>query len=294
MRDASKGGKGRDPAHSESVAPVQSGDRNRPLAHGRRAHGTGSPYVDETQRGHAPSFQDDLVDLERRLDSASEQLSLGFEPMATAGSGQVVGHRVRPRPPAQLFASWQELAGAATVLGRSRWLSLVLWRRIAAQVDALPLRDVDLLIPLPAADAADSALRSPYAPLVPMRDRVVYEVSWKEIAAGGGDVWFHLSELRGLGYRLAVSDLTADGAQDPRWSRLPVDIAAVQAPGETWGELVQAMAQLKGVGTRVDPVSWLALGVDRPKLITELIGAGFDLVHGSAVGAPELGCSSPV
>jgi EAL domain-containing protein (putative c-di-GMP-specific phosphodiesterase class I) len=117
----------------------------------------------------------------------------------------------------------EEVLDAATRLGATRKLGRVL-RGLAAHEQAQMDRDWLLFVNLLPSDLLDPDLVDPTSPLVAMASRVVLEITERSPLSGLEEVRERVTQLRALGFRIAVDDLGAGFAGLTSFAVLNPDI----------------------------------------------------------------------
>lgn len=148
-----------------------------------------------------------LRQLERQLDAVMAGLTSHFQPIVTAATRSRFGYEAlmrssdRSLPHAGAILDAAERLERVTVLGRAN-------RAIAAEIIAAAPRERGLFfVNLHLLDLFDRSLVSPFSPLSKVADRVVLEITERSSIESTMDVRYRVTELRELGFRIAIDDL---------------------------------------------------------------------------------------
>lgn len=154
-------------------------------------------------------FQRDLLSLEAAFDRALHSMTVNFQPIVRARTGEeVFGFEALLRPNDRDIPHPGAMLDVAERLGRLNHLG----REIRSQVTQRA-QDADpswlIFVNLHPQDLLDPGLASPYSPLASIRDRVVLEITERASLDGIGDIRYRVAELREMGYQIAIDDLGA-------------------------------------------------------------------------------------
>lgn len=149
----------------------------------------------------------DLGLLERQLDAVMAGLTSHFQPIVTAKARARIGYEAlmrssdRSLPHAGAILDAAERLERVTALGRAN-------RAIVAKIIAAAPRERGLFfVNLHLQDLFERSLVSPFSPLSKVADRVVLEITERSSLEPGMDVRYRVTELRELGFRIAIDDL---------------------------------------------------------------------------------------
>ena len=235
---------------------------------------------------HAPDSE--RFELEQLLDRAFEGLHMHYQPIVGATSGTVFGYEALMRSSEPALRSPPAVIDAAQKLGRLHALGRHVRKLVAEQMTASK-PEAAFFVNLHSADLADPQLFAPDAPLSKHASGVVLELTERESLEGVDDVDRRLSQLRALGYRIAVDDLGAGYAGLSYFSRVKPDIVKID------------MSLTRGIDS--DPVkrrivsSICALAKDLAMIVVAegietldefntVSGDGVELVQGYLIGRP--------
>ena len=191
----------------------------------------------------------DLAGLEATFRRAMASLSAAFQPIIGA-NGECFGYEALmrsaepalPHPGAVLDAA-ERLTKLPEVGARMRDLSA------EAMGHAPGVRD--LFVNFHPRDLFDPAVLDPEAPLAKIADRVVVEITERASLDGMGDVRSRATQLRELGYRIAIDDLgagyaglTAFATLEPDFVKLDMSIIRDIHHSSVQQKLVKSMTSL--------------------------------------------------
>jgi EAL domain-containing protein (putative c-di-GMP-specific phosphodiesterase class I) len=164
----------------------------------------------------------DRVSLEVHFERALKRLWIAYQPVVNLQTRQVVGYEALVRSAESKLGSPELLFDAAERLGCIDELGRCIRRLVAGQILQAP-KDCTFFVNIHATDLQDEHLTSPQAPLSEHAARVVLEVTDRFSLDRITNVETRMSQLRGLGYRLALDDLGAGYAGLGSFSRLQPD-----------------------------------------------------------------------
>jgi EAL domain-containing protein (putative c-di-GMP-specific phosphodiesterase class I) len=146
-----------------------------------------------------------------------------------------------------------------------------------------------VFVNLHARDLLDEALRSRESPLAALANRVVFEVTERASLDQVHDVRGKISELRQLGYRIAIDDLGAGYAGlnsfaslEPEFVKLDMTLVRDIDKSHTKEKLVRSMTSVcKELGIQV-----VAEGVETRQERDLLVALGADFLQGYLLAKP--------
>ena len=156
------------------------------------------------------------------FDSALQQLFMVYQPIVSV-AGESFGFEALVRTGEASFTGPDQLFAAAERLGRVQELGRSIRLRVSSEIAKAPADSV-LFVNLHASDLTDPELYSAESALSRHASRVVLEITERKSLDGIADVKARLSELRKLGYRIAVDDLGAGYAGLSCFTALEPDI----------------------------------------------------------------------
>lgn len=170
-----------------------------------------------------PALAGDRLGLSTSFDRALESLWMAFQPIVDARSQGTAGFEALVRSSEPMMPNPLALLEAAERLGRMHDLGRRV-RACAAASFAPPTADAMLFVNVHAADLSDPDLYAINAPLTRIASRVVLEVTERVALEEVADIRARATELRGLGYRIAVDDLGAGYAGLTSFANLEPEI----------------------------------------------------------------------
>lgn len=155
-------------------------------------------------------------------ESALKQLFMVYQPIVR-GNGETFGFEALVRTHEPALRNPEQLFSAAEHLGRVRELGRKIRSLVTSDLAAAP-EGCALFVNLHASDLTDTDLFSPDSALSRNAARVVLEITERKSLDGVPDLRQRLSDLRRLGYRIAIDDLGAGYAGLSCFSVLEPDI----------------------------------------------------------------------
>jgi len=234
-------------------------------------------------------WQPDAGSLTETFDSALAQLFMVYQPIVPV-SGPPIGFEALVRTAEVAFPRPDQLFAAAERLGRVQELGRMIRLRVAGQISGAP-EGALLFVNLHASDLGDPDLYSPESALSQHAKRVVLEVTERKSLEGILDVKARLTELRTLGYQIAVDDLGAGYAGLSCFAALEPDIVKLDmslirgidsSPSKR--ALVESMIRVcqTDLGIRV-----VCEGVETQAELDTLVRAGASLLQGYLFARPQ-------
>ena len=260
-----------------------------PITHSRRS--PDAPRHDPIP-GHDPphlgSHLGDLAQLELAFECALKSFSMAFQPIVGALRHDVIAYEALLRPQSPQFSNPGIMLDAAERLHRLDRLGRAIRARVARDAQTAPFAGL-LFVNLHALDLTDQSLASPYAPLARFRDRVVFEVTERASLAGIPHLKMRISQLREMGYRLAIDDLGAGHMRmsdftllDTDFVKLDMSLVRALDRNPIKQRLVAAISALcHDQGIRV-----VGEGVETAEERRILIELGCDLLQGFFIAKP--------
>lgn len=164
----------------------------------------------------------DAGSLQDCFESALRHLYMVYQPIVPALGG-TFGFEALVRTEEVAIRGPEQLLAAAERLGRLQELGRTIRSRVAAEIVRAP-KDSVLFVNLHASDLADPELYSADSALSQHASRVVLEVTERKSLTGVTDMPERLTQLRKLGYRIALDDLGAGYAGLSCFNMLNPDI----------------------------------------------------------------------
>ena len=236
----------------------------------------------------ADKAADDESSLSATFDSALDQLKIAYQPIVCWSKQQVAGYEALVRSdekrlphPGALFDAGDRLDRVIELNRRIRCLAPL-------PIESAP--DVGLLFfNLHVLDLNDESLMEPTSPLARIADRVVLEVTERASLDDVPGVRSKITQLRELGFRIAVDDLGAGYAGLSSFALLEPDVVKLDMAlvrdihkEPTKQRLVRSMTQLcADMGLEV-----VAEGIECAEERDVLVHLGCDLLQGFFFGRP--------
>lgn len=239
----------------------------------------------------------DLGLLERQLDAVMSGLTSHFQPIVTATTRARFGYealmrssdRSLPHPGAILDAA--ERLERVTSLGRAN-------RAIVAEIIAAAPRERGLFfVNLHLQDLFDRSLVSPFSPLSKVADRVVLEITERSSLDPTMDVRYRVTELRELGFRIAIDDLGGGHARmshlglgDTDFVKLDMSLVRDLDRHPVKQRLVRSVVQV----CRDQGIVVVGEGVETDAEAEALTSLGCELLQGYLIARPAAAFCDPL
>lgn len=223
------------------------------------------------------------------FEAALSGVFMVYQPIVTAAGG-LFGYEGLVRTESTALGSPELLFAAGDRLGRTRELGRKIRALVSQQIDQAP-RDCVLFVNLHAGELADPELYSKSSELSASAERVVLEITERRPLNGIVDVRGKVSELRSLGYRIAIDDLGAGYAGlsslnliEPEMVKLDMSLIRDIDSAPRKQPLVRSMIRVcqRELGMRV-----ICEGVETTAEREVLVEAGAELLQGYLFGRPE-------
>jgi EAL domain-containing protein (putative c-di-GMP-specific phosphodiesterase class I) len=167
-------------------------------------------------------YADRMTELETQFESALTSLNCAFQPIVVTTTGHVTGYEALVRSGEDTLPTPERLFAAAEALNRVGKLGRP-FRRIAAQrFVAKQPEPRSLFVNVHAWELMDRELFARFMPLGRIAHRVVLELTDQQHIDAVPEVADRVSDLRDLGYRVAIDNFGAGGT---RMKRLTLDNA---------------------------------------------------------------------
>jgi EAL domain-containing protein (putative c-di-GMP-specific phosphodiesterase class I)/CheY-like chemotaxis protein len=244
------------------------------------------------QAGHALG---DRASLEARFENALASARMAFQPIVSLRERRLIGYEALLRTEEPTLARPDHFVDAAARLGRLHELGRIARARTAAVACQIP-DGVRLFVNIHANDIHDEELARKDAPLSSFAKRITLELTERAQLSDDGELRDRLSELRALGYRMAVDDLGAGYAGlaslsliDPEVVKLDMSLVRNVDASPAKQEVIRSMARLCGE-LRMDLV---VEGVETPAERDTLAGLGCDAMQGFLFARPAFELQTP-
>lgn len=151
---------------------------------------------------------DDLSSLHRRLDRALEHLWMAYQPIIEFSQKRPLAYEALLRSGAPEIKGPMDVLELAEKTDRLFDVGRAIRKHVAADLPNLGA-EIDVFVNIHPEDLDDPELYLPTSPLTPFAHRVVLEITERASVDNLETLASRLTELRGLGYRIAVDDLGA-------------------------------------------------------------------------------------
>ena len=150
----------------------------------------------------------DIAGMTEAFDSTLKTLWMAYQPIVKAQTGELFGYEALMRSGDPRLPYPGSVTRAAEHLDRLNDLGRLIRAKTVEPMSSTPA-DTRLFVNLHPRDLMDDHLSSTNTPLAGMADRVVLEITEREDLGRVSKVEERLSQLRDLGFRIAVDDLGA-------------------------------------------------------------------------------------
>jgi EAL domain-containing protein (putative c-di-GMP-specific phosphodiesterase class I)/CheY-like chemotaxis protein len=229
--------------------------------------------------GHGGSS--DLAALQGDFERALTHVWMAFQPIVSHRRREIYAYEALMRSDDAKLTHVGALLDAAERLQRLPDLGRIVRRQVASTIDRTP-GAMNFFV-------GDDALYDRRSPLARHAQRVVLEVTERAHLDGMTDLDARLSELRKLGYRIALDDLGAGYAGLNSFIRLKPDVIKIDMElvrgidtDVTRQELVRSVHAL----CRTLAIAVVAEGIESKPEHAALAGIGIDLFQGFAFARP--------
>jgi EAL domain-containing protein (putative c-di-GMP-specific phosphodiesterase class I) len=237
-----------------------------------------------------------LRDLERRYDGVLAGLTSHFQSIVYLDRRRF-GYEALMRSSERTLPHPGAILDAAERLERIVELGRANRALVAAVIASAPPQRGHFFVNLHLRDLGDRSLLSPFAPLSKVAERVVLEITERASLEGEVDLRYRVTELRELGFRIAIDDLGGGHARmrsltlaDTDFVKL--DMSLVRDVDKHVGKqrLVRSVIQL----CRDQQIQVIGEGVETEAEAAMLAELGCDLLQGYLIGRPEPAFADPL
>jgi EAL domain-containing protein (putative c-di-GMP-specific phosphodiesterase class I)/CheY-like chemotaxis protein len=238
----------------------------------------------------------DRAALEARFENALRTLWVAYQPIVRYPAKQVFGYEALVRCNEASIAHPGVLFDAADRLGKLHQLGRAIRDRVAEDLVQAP-SDVLFFVNVHAGELRDPELASPSAKLSQAAARVVFEITERSALDRVPGAAARVSDLRNLGFRIAVDDLGAGYAGlasfsqlDPEFVKLDMSLVRDVHLNVKKRSVVRALLDLcrHELGVQV-----ICEGVELIEERDALSAAGSDLMQGYLFARPQRGFAVP-
>lgn len=226
--------------------------------------------------------------MEAAFNRAMQGLYMAYQPIVGAGTLKLLGYEALLRSKEPALPSPPAVLDAAEKLGRLHGLGRRIRELVAVQASSQEFNHA-FFVNLHSADLADPQLYDPEAPLSKHATSVVLELTERASLEGIGEVERKLSDLRRMGFRIAVDDLGAGYAGLSYFARVSPDIVKIDMSltrdvdkDPVKRRIVTSMCQL----ARELSMSVVAEGIETEGELACVTEIGADLIQGYVIGKP--------
>jgi EAL domain-containing protein (putative c-di-GMP-specific phosphodiesterase class I) len=242
----------------------------------------------DTRPGLSPPSSRVRAELSGRFDNALDRLWMAFQPIVCWSERRVHAFEALVRTDEPTLARPDNFFNAAEQLHRVQELGRTIRRSVAEAVVRAPA-DALIFVNLHASDLMDQELYDVAAPLAPLAERIVFEITERASLEKIKDIQERMAELRKRGYRIAVDDLGAGYAGlsslaslQPEVVKLDMSLVRGVDQQPIKQRLVASLQTLGGpLGIRV-----VAEGVETAAERDTLVSIGCDLFQGYLFAKP--------
>jgi EAL domain-containing protein (putative c-di-GMP-specific phosphodiesterase class I) len=244
------------------------------------------PRFDASEVGDAAA---QLRELERELQRCLATLELHFQPIVHAGTRARFGYEALLRSNVKALPHPGAVLDAAERLERIATLGRNVRAQAARVIAGAPAERGRMFINLHLHDLFDKQLLSPFAPLSKVASRVVLEITERSSLEGQLDLRYRVSELRELGFQIAIDDLGGGHARMGTFTPLDCDFVKLDMSlvrdvdkHQLKQRLIRSVTQLcREQGTQV-----IGEGVETEAEAEVLVDLGCDLLQGYLIARP--------
>jgi EAL domain-containing protein (putative c-di-GMP-specific phosphodiesterase class I) len=231
----------------------------------------------------------DRAGLEVRFANAINTLWLAFQPIVSWSSQSIIAYEALVRNEEPTLRAPPDLFEAAERLGRLRELGRIIRDRVAKTLVDNPTVDAEVFVNVHALELDDDSLMDPTAPLSAFAKRVVLEITERAPLEKIKDANARVTQLRKMGYRIAVDDLGAGYAGLTSFAHLEPEVVKVdmslirgldQSP--TKQKLLRSIVGL----CRDLEIKMIAEGIETVEERDTLVRLGGDLCQGYLFARP--------
>jgi EAL domain-containing protein (putative c-di-GMP-specific phosphodiesterase class I) len=235
-----------------------------------------------------PLARDDHAGLDQSFRRALDTLWIAFQPIIRTADHSLYGYEALLRSAESTLPNAGTVLDAAERLGKLPRLAHKIWAAAAAAFAGAEDHAL-LFVNLHAADLGDPLLALPSSPLVAIADKVVLEVTERASLESVDGSRERLTELRSLGFRIAIDDLGAGyaglnsfAAIEPQFVKLDASIVRGVNRNRTKQKIIRSIIALCNELSIVV----VAEGVEDVDERDVLVDLGCDLLQGYLFAKP--------
>lgn len=233
-----------------------------------------------------PTWQ--LRELERAYDRVMLGLTAYFQPIVRAADRSRFGYEALMRSTDRTLPHPGAILDAAERLERVPQLGRANRAVVAGVVASAPAERGVFFVNLHMLDVLDRSLVSPFSPLSKVSDRVILEIT-ERTPVDGFDLRYRITELRELGFRIAIDDLGGGHARmgamslaDTDFVKLDMSLVRDVDRHPVKRRLVRSVVQV----CRENRIQVIGEGVETEAEAATLTELGCDLLQGYLIAKP--------
>ncbi len=233
-----------------------------------------------------PSQQ--LRELEQAYDRAMLGLTSFFQPIVFAADRRRFGYEALMRSTERTLPHPGAILDAAERLERIPQLGRANRALVAGILTEAPVERGVFFVNLHTLDVIDRSLVSPFSPLSKVADRVVLEITERR-PVDGIDLRYRVTELREMGFRIAIDDLGGGHARmntlslsDTDFVKLDMSLVRDVDKHPVKRRLVRSIVQV----CRENQIQVIGEGVETEAEVDTLTELGCDLLQGYFIARP--------
>lgn len=238
-----------------------------------------------------------LQELEDKLQRCMTSLAMHFQPIVHASTRKRFGYEALMRSTDKSLPHPGAILDAAERLERIPALGRAVRAATAKVIAAAPAERGIVFINLHLLDLFDKQLTSPFSPLAKVASRCVLEITERTSLEGQIDLRYRVSELRELGFRVAIDDLGGGHARMGTFTPLDTDFVKLDMSlvrdvdkHPMKQRLIGSITDIcKQQGTKV-----IGEGVETESEAKVLVDLGCDLLQGYLIAKPQLPFPDPL
>jgi EAL domain-containing protein (putative c-di-GMP-specific phosphodiesterase class I) len=239
----------------------------------------------------------ELAELEQTFDQVLVGMTSHFQPIVTAAERRRFGYEALMRSSNRALPHPGAILDAAERLERVQALGRLNRALVAAIIAAAPPQRGLFFVNLHLLDVFDRSLVSPFAPLSKVAERVVLEITERSSLDGAGDLRYRVTELRELGFRVAIDDLGGGHARmgalalsDTDFVKLDMSLVRDVDQHPVKRRLVRSVVEM----CRDQQIQVIGEGVETEAEARTLTELGCDLLQGYLIARPAPAFCDPL
>jgi EAL domain-containing protein (putative c-di-GMP-specific phosphodiesterase class I) len=243
------------------------------------------------------SAASELSTLEDKLERCLSTITMHFQPIVHAKTRSRFGYEALLRTADKALPHPGAILDAAERLERVPALGRAIRAHVARVVGESPAERGVVFLNLHLLDLLDKQLTSAFAPLTKVSHRIILEITERTSLDGQSDIRYRVSELRELGFKIAIDDLGGGHARMGTFTPLDTDFVKLDMSlvrdidkQPLKQRLVRSMTELcRDNGTGV-----IGEGVETEAEANTLVDLGCDYLQGYLLARPALPFCDPL